>query len=83
MPVGVTLSREYAEREECPSSVREQRPKWPIQDQIARRGRRVLIGVGWLTLFRVVACFPLITQRSLVQIQPPQPIERSAQVLLP
>src|SRR5271170_7464166 len=34
-----------------------------------------MVGLSWLELQGIGGDFPLITQRSLVQIQPPQPIK--------
>ena len=57
----------------CPCSVRECLPTSPNPDQ--PRGLRLPISYGlrWARLVPVAPAVALITQRSLVQIQPPQP----------
>lgn len=57
----------------CPLSVRELRPKGAEHEQ--RDYAKSLINNGWLwaCLYLYEHEFPLITQRSQVQILPPQP----------
>ena len=58
----------------CPLTVRELGPKPPNVRQTGSRYSERLLGLNWFALFRIGGQIPLITQRSLVQIQPPQPI---------
>jgi hypothetical protein len=57
----------------CPSSVRKLPTTRPKGNQEHKRDSQCFIGFDWLASFHIGPDFPLITQRSLVQIQPPQP----------
>jgi hypothetical protein len=57
----------------CPCSVRESLPTSPKPDQPGARRLSISYGASWEGLVPVAPAVALITQRSLVQIQPPQP----------
>jgi hypothetical protein len=57
----------------CPCSVRESLPTSPKPDQPGARRLSISYGASWEGLVPVAPAIALITQRSLVQIQPPQP----------
>ena len=57
----------------CPCSVRECLPTSPNPDQPGALQPPISFGASWEGLVPVAPTVALITQRSLVQIQPPQP----------
>jgi hypothetical protein len=71
-PVADTASRGRP-RPNCPCLVRECLPTSPNPDQPGTLRLAISYGASWGSLARVAPDVALIPQRSLVQIQPPQP----------
>jgi hypothetical protein len=57
----------------CPLSVRERGAKWGETEQGESRGFFCFVVPSWPVWYGVAAGIALITQRSVVQIHPPQP----------